>query len=179
MPPNEPAPRTRERGGFHGGLGLGAGVADFACQGCDDPSETGVSGFLSLGTWVNDNTVLGVEGTGWTRSESGASSNRYSLTATVTRYLSANSGLFLGAGLGLVGHRETIVPDDPGADLSANSVGFSARLGYDIGTGSYVIVPYVGLVRTFAGADFKADGEDIGFNAALSNVQFGLSIGVR
>jgi hypothetical protein len=177
MPGPEPVPSTRRRGGFHGNLGVGAGVADLACDGCDDPSRTGFSGYLSLGGWVGDRSVVGVEGTGWASSESGTSSAVWSLTATVTRYLSANSGLFLGAGLGLVEYREDT--EGTGADVSAKSVGFSGRLGYDIGTGRFVVVPYVGFVRTFAGADFESDGEDIGFNAAVGNLQFGLSAGIR
>ena len=182
--PERQAPRLqpspgRERSGFHGGLGLGAGVADLACRGCEDPSEVGFSGFLSLGAWINDRTVLGVEGTGWTRSESGTSSDVYSLTGTVTRYLGDGGGLFLGAGLGLVGYRQRPGAGEPGQDVSAKSLGFSGRLGYDIGSGGYVVAPYVGFVRTFDGADFKADGDDVGFNAAFSNLQFGLSIGVR
>ena len=49
-------------------------------------------------------------------------------------------------------------------------------MGYELGTGGVAFVPYVGIVRTFGGADIKLDGEDAGLNVAISNVQFGLSI---
>jgi hypothetical protein len=171
----ESAPPPRERSGFHVGLGLGAGLADRACTGCDFASKTGVSGFVSLGGAIDQKTVVGVESTGWTKSEVATTRQMYSVMGQVTRYLSRNSGLFLRGGLGLVGYREN---RDAG-DLTANAPGFSGRLGYEIGRGKYVLVPYVGLVRTFAGADFKREGEDIGFNAALSNLHFGLSVGTH
>jgi hypothetical protein len=173
--PPEPVADARQRSRFHVGLGLGGGAMDFACDGCDFASETGLSGFLSLATSVGPRTLLGVEGTGWTKSESGASAQVYSLTANVTEYLSATSGLFLSAGVGLVGYRE----DADTGDLSARAVGFSGRLGYEIGAGRVAVVPYVGLVRTFGGADMKRNGQNARLNLAISNVQFGLSIAVQ
>jgi hypothetical protein len=176
---NEAPPARRPMGelrpGFQFGLGGGAGATDWACDGCDFESEVGVSGFLSVGRTVLENTMLGVEVTGFTKSESASTTQVYSLMAQVTRYLSVNSGLFLRAGAGLVGYRR----NSDLRDLSASGPGFTGRLGYEFGRGRFVVVPYVGLVRTFAGVDFEADGEDIGFNAALSNLQFGLSVGAR
>jgi hypothetical protein len=89
--------------------------------------------------------------------------------------LSANSGFYLRAGLGLVGYRE----ETDFGDVIANAPGFSGRVGYEIGTGGVVVVPYVGFLRTFGGAEFKREGDKIGFDAAISNVQLGLSIGVH
>jgi len=166
------AANARQRSGFRFGLGLGAGAMDFACDGCDFASETGFSGFLSVAGSVGEKTLLGVEGTGWTKSQSGTTARVYSLTAQATEYLSTTSGLFLSAGVGVVGYHEGT---DFG-DRSANAVGFSGRLGYELGTGGVAFVPYVGIVRTFGGADIKLDGEDAGLNVAISNVQFGLSI---
>ncbi len=171
----ELSPNANPRSGFHFGLGLGGGTTDFACDGCNVASETGFSGFLSVAGSVRPATLLGVEGTGWTKSESGASAQVYSVMANVTQYLSATSGLFLRAGAGLVGYRE----DTDSGDLSARAPGFSGRLGYEIGAGGVAFVPYVGLVRTFGGADMKLNGENLRLNIAISNVQFGLSIVTR
>ncbi len=124
---------------------------------------------------MGDKTVLGVESTGWTQNESGNTAQVYSLMAHVTEYASLQSGLYLRAGLGLVGYRE----ESPFGDLTANGFGFSGRLGYEIGTGSFVFAPYFGLVRTFGGAEFKLEGQEMGLNAAISNVQLGLSIGTH
>ncbi len=169
---SESTGNVRRRSGFHFGLGLGAGAMDFACDGCDVTSETGFSGFLSLAGSVGEKTLLGVESTGWTKSRAGTTARVYSLTAHVTEYLSTTSGLFLGAGVGVVGYHQ----DTDLGDRSANAVGFSGRLGYELGRGGVVFVPYVGVVRTFGGADMKLDGEDAGLNVAISNIQFGLSI---
>lgn len=172
-PPRRPLGDLRT--GFQFGLGGGAGAADWACDGCDFESEVGVSGFLSVSRSVLENTMLGVEVTGFTKSEFASTTQVYSAMAQVTRYLSVNSGLFLRAGAGLVGYRR----NSDLRDLSASGPGFTGRLGYEFGRGRFVVVPYVGLVRTFAGVDFEADGTDIGFNAAVSNLQFGLSVGAR
>jgi hypothetical protein len=169
------AKNARQRARFHFGLGLGGGAMDFACEGCNFASETGFSGFLSIAGSVAPKTLLGVESTGWTKSESGTTAQVYSLTANVTRYLSATSGLFARAGVGLVGYRE----DTDLGDLSARAAGFSGRLGYELGSGRVVFVPYVGVVRTFGGADMKLDGLNARLNVAISNVQLGLSLGAR
>jgi hypothetical protein len=167
-----PARKPRERSGLHLGLGLGGGVMDTPCKGCDFASETGFSSFLSVAGSVGVKTLLGVEGTGWTKNQSGATVRVYSLMAQATEYLNPTSGLFLSAGLGVVGYQEET---DLG-DRTASAVGFSGRLGYEVGAGSVAFAPYVGIVRTFGGADVKLEGENVGLNVAISNLQFGLSI---
>ena len=176
-PPGQAAAPTqqalsRQRSGFQLGLGLGGGAADLACHGCDFASKTGFSGFLSLAGSLGEKRAVGVETTGWTNNESGTTTQVYSVMAHVTEYLSPFGGLFLRAGMGVVGYHE----DTDAGDRSANALGFSGRLGYEFGTGRVLLVPYVGLVRTFGGADVKVDGADARLNVAISNVQFGLSI---
>jgi hypothetical protein len=166
---------VRERPGFHVGLGLGGGVMDLPCRGCNDAGRTGFSGFLSLAGLVGTRTLVGIETTGWTKSESGSTPQVYSVTAQVTEYASATSGLFLSAGVGLVGYRE----DTDRGDRTASAAGFSGRLGYELGMGRVALVPYLGLVRTFGGADMKLDGQNARLNVALSNLQFGLSVANR
>jgi hypothetical protein len=166
-----PAANPRESG-VHFGLGLGGGAMDFACRGCTVTSETGFSGFLSVAGSVGEKTLLGIEATGWTGDQLGTTAQVYSLMAQATEYRSTTSGLFLGAGLGLVGYHQ----DTDSGVRSAKGLGFSGRLGYELGTGGIVLVPYVGIVRTFGGADMKLDGRDEGLNVAISNVHFGLSI---
>ncbi len=176
VPPAAPPASTRkviDRSGFNFGLGLGSGTMDFACHGCDSlTSQTGLSGFVSIAASAGEKTLVGLEGTGWAKNQSGATPRVYSLTAHVTEYWNTRSGLFLRAGLGLVGYHEG---NDSG-DRSASAFGFSGRLGYEVGVGGFAVVPYLGLVRTFGGADMKVDGEDAALNVAISNVQFGLSV---
>ena len=172
---SEPPPRAAQRSGLALGLGLGAGASDLACEGCDFATKKGLAGFLSLGTAVGQKMAVGVELTGSTELESGTKAQVYGVMAHVTRYLRTHGGPFLRAGVGLLGYREA----SDFRDLTANAIGFAGRLGYEIGEGRMVIAPYVGLVRTFAGADFKVDGEEIDFNAAVSNVHLGLSVGLH
>jgi hypothetical protein len=157
------------RKGFHFNAGAGAGAFDQQCRGCDIDNELGFSGFLSLGGFVNKETVLGVEGTGWTGKQADVSVQLYSAMGTVTRYASATSGLFLRAGIGLVGYHD----ED---ELSANGLGFSGRLGYEIGKGKIHVLPYVGYVRTLDGIDQKRNGNEVGFNFVVSQFQFGLGL---
>lgn len=168
-------PQARTRKGFHFGLGLGAGSVDLTCESCDIASETGFSGFISLGGSIGEKTLLGIESTGWTKNESGSTVQVYSLIGHVTEYFSTTSGAFLRTGLGLVGYRDN---SDLG-DFSANALGFTGRLGYEVGRGGIVFVPYVGFTRTFGGAELKQDGDEVGFNFAISNFQVGLSIGAH
>jgi hypothetical protein len=151
------------RSGFHFNAGLGAGAFDQQCRGCDDiDSELGFSGFLSLGTLVNEETVLGIEATGWTGEVADSTAQVYSVMAQVTRYASETSDLFLRAGVGLVGYHDE-------NDLSATGLGFSGRLGYELG---------IGYVRSFDGLDQKLNGDDVGFNFVISQFQFGLGLSV-
>jgi hypothetical protein len=158
------------RSGFHVGLGLGAGRADVTCDGCVFNDKTGFSGFLSVARSVGQKTLLGVEATGWRKETSGNSIRVYSLMAHLTEYLNRSSGLFLRTGLGLIGVSQDF------RDISANGLGFSGRLGYELGTGAVVVVPYVGYLRGLGGAGAKADGADSGIDVIISNFQFGLSI---
>ena len=159
------------RSGFHFNAGVGGGAFDKQCRDCEIDSETGFSGFLSLGGFIDPLTVLGVEGTGWTKDVSGVSVQVYSAMGQVTRYLSATSGLFLRGGVGLVGYH-----DD--ADFSATGPGFSGRLGYEFLEGKVHIVPYFGYIRTFDGIDMKRNGDPVGFNFVISQFQLGLGVSV-
>ena len=160
-----------DRNGFYFTAGAGAGAVDQQCRDCEIDSETGFSGLVALGGFVDPQTVLGIEGTGWTKDQSGVSTQVYSAMGQVTRYLSTTSGLFLRGGVGWVAFR-----DD--ADQTASGPGFSARIGYDFLQSKVHIVPYVGYVRTFDGIDLKRDGDEVGFNFVISQFQFGLGVSI-
>jgi hypothetical protein len=168
------APDDTVRSGLHFNAGFGGGAFDRQCAApdCDHiDSEIGVSGFLAIGGLLDPKTVLGVEGTGWTKEIGNLRTQVYSIMAQVTRYAGSTSGLFLRGGVGLVGY-------DTDADFSATALGFSGRLGYEIGGGKVHVVPYVGYVRSFDGTDLKRDGDDVGFNFVISQLQFGLGVSV-
>ena len=160
------------RSGLHLNAGVGAGSFDRQCQGCDFEADLGLSGFLSLGRWLGRKTVLGAEGTGWTKEEFDRQVRVYSAMVQVTRYASASSNLFVRAGAGLVGYSDDF-------DLTAVGPGFSGRVGYEIGVGKAHVVPYLGYVRSFDGVDMKRDGDDIDFNFAISQLQLGLGVSIH
>jgi hypothetical protein len=170
----EPNPNAdaRLRSGFHFSLGLGAGRADLTCDGCTFDSRTGYSAFLSVARPVAPKTLLGVEATGWTKERSGTTIRIYSLMAHLTEYLNRSSGLFLRAGLGLTGFRE----DGGFRDIAGNGFGFSGRLGYELGAGDVLIVPYVAYVRGLGGGGVTVDGNDSSTDVIIHNFQFGLGI---
>jgi hypothetical protein len=166
----------RDHRGLHLGIGLGGGSADLTCDGCDFSSQTALSGFVSLGGAVSDNTILGAEGTGWTtKTDPGFNAQVYSLMATVTRYLEPESGAFLKIGLGLIGYRE----DSDIGELRAKGFGYAGRLGYELRiAGPLLVVPYVGLLGTLGGTDFEFNGSSVG-KFGITNLQFGLGLGVN
>ena len=159
------------RGGFYFNAGAGGAAVDQQCQDCDFESEMGLSGYLALGGFIHPKTVLGIEGSGWTKDDSGVSTQVYSALAQVTRFFSSSSGLFLRAGVGLVGYH-----DDQ--ERSASGPGFAGRVGYELLGGKAHIVPYFGYVRTFDGVDLKRDGNDAGLNFVISQFQLGLGVSV-
>jgi hypothetical protein len=160
-----------ERNGFYFSAGAGAAAVDQQCRDCESDSETGFSALVAMGGFIDPKTVLGIEGTGWTKDQSGVGTQVYSAMGQVTRYLSPTSGLFLRGGVGWVGYH-----DD--ADQTASGLGFSARVGYDFLQGKVHVTPYLGYVRTFDGIDLKRDGDEVGFNFVISQVQFGLGVSV-
>jgi hypothetical protein len=135
-------------------------------------SRTGYSAFLSVARSVAQKTLLGVEATGWTKDRSGSTVRIWSLMAHLTQYLNRNSGLFLSAGLGLTGFRD----DGDFHEISGNGLGFSGRLGYEIGTGGVAIVPYVGYLRGLGGGGVNIGDNDFSTDVIIHNFQFGLGI---
>lgn len=168
----EPEPAGPGHSGMHLNFGLGGGSAQLSCDGCDYSRETSLSGYLAIATSVHRNVLIGVEGTGWTQSEG---AQVYSFMAQATGYLNSRSGLFVTSGFGLVGRRE----DSRAGDLTASGLGFSTRVGYEVGLGtSFLLIPYVGYVSTIGGAEFKFNGTKVG-DYDINNIQFGLGIGLH
>jgi hypothetical protein len=159
--------------GFHVALGVGAGWLGVSCDGCGGiERDGGLSGFVSLAGSVGGNTLIGIESTGWRRDYGGTTGQGYSLMGQITGYLNETSGVFVATGLGLVGYRE----DGGGfGSVSANGFGFAGRLGVEMPLGrSAALVPYVGYVTTFSGAELEGFGD-----INISNIQIGVALGVH
>jgi len=171
-----PAEAPGDHTGFHLGLGVGGGSSGLSCDGCGQlDRKTGLSGFLSLAHSVGKSTLVGIESTGWTKSEGGSTTRIYSLTAEVTRYLNETSGLFLSTGLGLVGYHQGA----GGSTATAHGFGFSGRLGIEVPVARRVaLTPYLGFISTVGGPEVKLNGQGSGLNLNVNNLQFGLALGV-
>lgn len=170
------AEAPRDHTGFHLGLGVGGGSSGLSCDGCGQlDRKTGLSGFLSLAHSVGKSTLVGIESTGWTKSEEGNTTRIYSLTAEVTRYLNETSGLFLSTGLGLVGYHQSA----GASTASAHGFGFSGRLGIEVPVARRVaLTPYLGFISTIGGPEVKLNGQGSGLNLNINNLQFGVALGV-
>jgi hypothetical protein len=57
--------------------------------------------------------------------------------------------------------------------------GFSARAGYDLPIGRVHLSPSLAYVRSFDGIDLKRDGDEVGFNFVISELQFGVGISLH
>jgi hypothetical protein len=160
--PSAPAPAESEmHRGWVFSLGAGAGRPDLSCDGCIYNRRNGFSAFLSAGRAIRPATLLGIEASGWTRSQTGNTVRVYSVMAALTQYLS-RSGFFVSGGLGLIGFDESAV-----SGISGEGLGFSGRVGYEVGVGSLAIAPHLSYARSLQGVQ-----HDI----TISNVQLGVNL---
>lgn len=140
---------AQARDGFFIGLGIGGG--SFGCSGCVD-RQSGVSGHLKLGTTLNQQLLLGVESTAWTKEESGARMTHANLSAIAQFYPAPASGFFLKGGIGV----STLEASASGGGFSFSAretgLGLTAGLGYDVRVGNaFSVSPY----GTFGWGNFE------------------------
>jgi hypothetical protein len=164
------------RGKYYLSLGAGAGAADFTCSECDFEMSTAPSGFLAVGLRVSEGMVLGIEGTGWTKEDDRGRGTIYTAMATAMGYVLESQPVFLSLGLGYVGFKRPVAE----GTYRADALGFSSRLGIDLGLGNrWALSPYVGIVGSFGRPQFDLDGRPSSIEAAIRNLQFGVAVTVR
>jgi hypothetical protein len=122
------AQQAQTRQGLWVGGGMGYGSMGISCEGCPDfDREGGISGYLKVGGTLRQNILLGVETTGWTKSEGGATLTMGNVSGAAYWYPMATTGLFVKAGAGYS------ILDDGFANESG--FGMLAGLGYDVRVG--------------------------------------------
>jgi Outer membrane protein beta-barrel domain len=151
------------REGFWFGFGAGVGSADATCDDCDDEDndrETGLAGYVKAGWTLNPRVLLGIEGSGWTKTEDDVTLRMYNVSGTLTFYPSDTSGFFVKGGAG-VAFFDTEVEDGnitTKSDLG-NGLGLIGGVGYDFRLGERVMLTpaldaYYGNI-----GDLKVNGE--------------------
>jgi hypothetical protein len=165
------APR---RTGWYATLGGGGGSADFTCERCRFERSPAVSGYLMLGRRISERTVLGVEATGWSKSDETSRGRLHTVTAVALARFGDNLPLFLSGGLGYARYRRRL----PAGTAGADALGYSARLGVEVfAFRQFRIMPYVGLAGSFGQPEFTyEDGSPYGLSANFSNLQFGAAL---
>jgi hypothetical protein len=122
------AQQAQTRQGLWVGGGMGYGSMGISCEGCPDfDREGGISGYLKVGGTLRQNILLGIETTGWTKSEGGATLTMGNISGAAYWYPMATTGLFVKAGAGYS------ILDDGFANESG--LGMLAGLGYDVRVG--------------------------------------------
>ena len=122
------AQQAQTRQGLWVGGGMGYGSMGISCDGCPDfDREGGISGYLKVGGTLRQNILLGIETTGWTKSEGGATLTMGNVSGAAYWYPMVTNGLFLKGGVGYS------VLDDGFANESG--FGMIAGLGYDVRVG--------------------------------------------
>jgi hypothetical protein len=128
--------QAQGRQGFWIGFGLGGGVN--TSESLDDARRGGGAAYLRLGGTVTPQVMLGAEGIGWGRSESGVTIVRTNTAFTGLLFPSPTSGFFIkgGAGLATIGvsadvFGTTVTSTETGFGTTFG-LGFDARLGRNI-----------------------------------------------
>ncbi len=131
-------PQTRE--GFWIGLGLGWG--SLGCSGCSSRESSG-AGVLKLGGTVNQQLLLGVESSAWTKEDSGVRLTHANVVFLGQFYPTAESGFFVQGGIGVSEFKASTSGSGISVSASDNGLGLTAGAGYDVRVGSnFSITPY-------------------------------------
>jgi len=186
LPPSSPTAVTRASvnseppsrpGGWYAALGVGGGAADFTCERCRFERSSAIASYVMLGRRIGERTVLGVEATGWQKSDSTTRGRLYTLAVVALGRFDDNLPLFLSGGIGYAGYRRRM----PAGTVGANAVGYSARLGAELRVARRLaLAPYVGLAGSFGEPKFTfEDRTPYGLSANFNNLQFGAAFVVQ
>jgi hypothetical protein len=161
------------RNGFWLGLGGGWGSADANCDQCTGTGrEGGFSGFLKLGTTLNPQVLIGVEGNGWYKHDSNLDTDATlgTVSAVLYYYPWLNKGFFVRGGVGGAGTRTT----GPNPTLEGWGWGATGGLGYDYPAGN---LGYLTAEVNFSYGnlgDLTADGVKAATGANFNVIQLAL-----
>jgi hypothetical protein len=171
------AAQASPRSGLGFSFGMGAGNAGVTCDGCGvdiDERLNGISGYVRLGGYAGSRLLVGVEGTGWIRNSDGLERRIAAVSVVFVGYPSSTAGFFIRGGGG--GIRAVI--EDNLVSVVGEGVTWSVGIGFDIGSGSAALTPYVTYVNSMEVAA-DVNGLSTGVNLNPNILQFGLAITTR
>lgn len=166
------AQRAAERHGVWIGGGIGLGSARLSCEVCRTGRTGGTAGYLRAGATVSKAVLVGLEATGWYRSESDIDQLLGSLHAVVLLYPRPASGLYIKTGLGL----SQFSAKDDQDEVSSQALSGQIGVGYEVSMGRGLsIVPYATFLGS-TGGDVRFNDTVSGLSANTSLLQLGVGV---
>jgi outer membrane autotransporter protein len=131
-----------ERGGWVVGLGLGGGSAGIHVDGESSDRQTGATGNLHGGYFLNPKVSIGVEGNMWFKTIEGVDWTFDTFTAAVALY--PGDGFFLRAGAGGGSASAEVENGSITESQSESGIGATGGAGYEIRVArSWAVVPQI------------------------------------
>jgi hypothetical protein len=124
---------THEHRGFWIAFGVGGGKN--LSEGLDGRSLGGGAGYLRLGGTVSQRVLLGFDGIGWGRDQSGNTMARGNGSFAVLFYPSERGGAFLKGGVGGASISRTTTSGNTVTTTSKGGVGLTLGAGWDVRLG--------------------------------------------
>ena len=166
------AQRVAERHGLWAGAGIGLGSARLSCEVCRTGRTGGTAGYLRAGATVTKAILVGLEATGWYKSQNDIDQLLGSLQAVVLLYPRPASGFYLKTGLGI----SQFSAKDNTDKVSSQALSAQIGLGYEVAMGRGLsIVPYANFLGS-TGGDVRFNDTVSGLSANTSLLQFGVGV---
>ncbi len=155
---------------------LYTGSAGLNCDGCNNDRESSVTGILRIGGTVSPYVRLGVETTGWTKTQYGVKEYIGLVSGVIYYYPSISNDFWIKGGAGYSQASEANGIDR----LEQDGAGITLGVGYDlpIAHSNFVIVPFAASLRQVSGT-IEYNGSDTGVSSNADISQVGASVGFR
>lgn len=124
----------QEHRGFWIGFGVGGGVN--LNEGFDGDRLGGGTGYVRLGGTPSQRVLLGFEGIGWARDQSGATLGRGNGAFVVLFYPGAQGGAFLKGGVGVASISRSTVSGSTTTTTTKTGFGLTLGAGWDVRLGN-------------------------------------------
>jgi hypothetical protein len=164
--------RAAERHGLWVGAGIGLGSARLSCEVCRTNRTGGTTGYLRAGATISKSILIGLEATGWYKSQNNVDQLLGSLQAVVLLYPKPASGFYLKTGLGI----SQFSAKDNTDEVASQALSAQVGVGYEVAMGRGLsIVPFANFLGS-TGGDVRFNDTVSGLSANTSLLQFGVGV---